>query len=259
MIKLYTDEDVPFLIDQYRPHTADGAPQALPRRTKYGSPEADQIGLIPVGDYPDMIPQPADYQAIIEDCIAKQQFPIHHYYRAFGNSYVWNQDGWGYCWAYSLAMSVMLSRAAEGMQHVVLSPFSLSWLVNDRNAGYYLDSAINGARQRGLATMEYCPEFTMNKKSGWQQNALLHRPTEWWDCSPSNMTGHCIAVLRTGRPLYMAYNWWNHALCIVGMRWSNGVVWQIRNSHGESDVIEGQGSKWTPDEAYGVRATSFVG
>jgi hypothetical protein len=76
------------------------------------------------------------------------------------------------------------------------------------------------------------------------------------------MIQHAISILWTGRPLYIAYNWWGHALECCGVRWDESVkyniVWQIRNSHNEEDIIELTGDRGIPDESYCIRASTTL-
>ncbi len=245
------------------PSTEDNGPQCLPRTTVRGSDEAMALGLIPMERYPDALIRWEDVPKVIDRCHAEGIFPLYHQ-QATGLMKEWNQDGYGYCWAYGLTAAVMGCRAVEGQPPVRLSPFSLGWLVNWRNSGYYCDRAIAGARERGIAPVEYVPEYSLDTrrfKPGWQDEAKKYRPLEWWDvnCSAAerDVICQCLTILATGRPLYVAYNWWRHALECVGMLYKDGrVVWQLWNSHGDG-VIEIAGSRGVPDEAYGVRATSW--
>lgn len=245
------------------PHTEDNGPQWLPRTTVRGSEEAAAGGLIPMENYPDALIRWEDVPQVIDRCHAEGIFPLYHQ-QATGLLREWNQDGYGYCWAYGLTAAVMGCRAVEGQPSVRLSPFSLGWLVNWRNSGYYCDRAIAGARERGIAPLEYVPEHTLDTrrfKAGWQDEARKYRPLEWWDvdCSAPEreVIRQCLTILASGRPLYVAYNWWSHALECVGMVYQDGrVAWQLWNSHGDG-VIEIAGRRGVPDEAYGVRATSW--
>jgi hypothetical protein len=250
-------------------HAEDGAPQALPRQTVCGSPEAMAFGLAPVLDFPDVLVQPADYKAVITHCHEAQVFAQYHQAAAGVFAKGWDQDGYGFCWAYGLAAATMACRATEGQAPVRLAPFSLGWLVGWRNRGFYLDGAIKGACEQGIASAEFVPEYelnTRNFKAGWEADALKYRPLEFFDTRRSDgeakMIQQCLSILATGRPLYIAYNWWGHALQCCAMRWDekerNSIVWVIRNSHNEKDVIELVGTKGVPDEAYGVRATNLT-
>ncbi|HUT60705.1 MAG TPA: hypothetical protein VNA25_22905 [Phycisphaerae bacterium] len=234
---------------------------AFPRRTVYGRAR----GLVPVGEaIPDKLVQPADYKEVIAECHADQVFPVYHQRESWGPpGTTWDQNGLNYCWSWGLTATLMDLREREGRPTVQLSPVSLGWLVNWRNAGNYLESAIAGAKERGVCSAAYTPDMHSLRpnrfKDGWEEDAINYRLGEVWDCDPRAMLQHALSVLATGTPLYIAYDWWGHALECVGLRWDekqvNNVVWIVRNSHGEKDVIELTGNRGLPDEAYGLRAS----
>jgi hypothetical protein len=234
---------------------------ALPRQTTYGAAP----GLVPFGEaYPDKLIQPGDYKAAIEHCEIEQIFPIYHEHATWAPpGFRWNQNGLNYCWSWGGTAALMDLRAREGKPTVQLSPVSMGYLVNWRNAGNYLESMIGGLKEHGVCEASFTPDLHSIRpksfKDGWEANALKYRLGEVWDCDPRNMLQHALSVLATGTPLYIAYNWWGHALECVGIRWDtrekDNVVWIIRNSHDEDDVIELTGNKGVPDEAYGFRAS----
>jgi hypothetical protein len=249
--------------------TKDGSPQVLPRLTRCGSPEAADAGLIPLADYPDMLINPADYKEVISQCHAQQVFAVYHQKNSGVLDEGWDQKNFGFCWSYGMTMSLMDCRAVEQKPPVRLAPFSLGWLVDWQNRGYYLDATIKGAKDRGIASAEYVPEYNLNPstfKAGWEEDAYNYRPLEWWDTpysSDDQMIQYMITILATGRACYVAYNWWGHALEVCGINWnesqSNNIEVVLRNSHAEDDVIILTGSRAIPDELYGVRASSFAG
>lgn len=244
--------------------TVDGAPQWYPRQSRYGTAEASSMGLVPMGDFPDMLPDPSDFKAIITYCHEQKIFPMYHLDSSGVMNAGWDQDGYGFCWAYGLTAAVMGCRNAEGKPPKRLSPFGLGECVNWKNSGYYCDRAIAYAKTHGIPEVAYVPEYNLRPstfKSGWQQNALLHRPREWWDTEKTSdlqMIRQGLAILMTGRAGYDAYDWWSHALAAVGMDWDesqpNNVVWINWNSHADG-LIRMAGSRGVPDELYGVRAT----
>jgi hypothetical protein len=73
------------------------------------------------------------------------------------------------------------------------------------------------------------------------------------------MIQHCITGLRAGNPVYVAYNWWGHALEVIAVEWDESkvynLIWWLRNSHNESDIIKMEGNKAVPSEAYILTAT----
>lgn len=237
---------------------------ALPRRTIYGAAP----DLIPFGEqYPDKLVQPTDYKKVIAQCHEQQIFPLYHQRAAWAPpGFRWMQNGLNLCWAWSAVAALMDLLAREGKPVPLLSPVTLGWLVNWNNRGNYLESAIKGLMQRGVAEMKYTPNQHSLRyrdyEEGWESNAMQYRLGEVWDAdngSTAKMIQHSISILKTGTPMPIAYNWEGHALELCGVRWDerqvNNLVWQIRNSHNEADIIERVGKKAVPDEGYGYRAT----
>lgn len=246
------------------PQTENGLAEALPRRTICGSPAATKIGLVPVQDSPDLLVDPADYKEVIAACHEKKLFPMYHQ-DATGLFEGSTQDSLGYCWAWSAVNALMAKRAIEGQKPVLLAPVTLGWLVNWKNQGNYLESAIQGLNERGVAPLSFVPnQHSTNYrqyKDGWEDAALDYRSMEWWDCNYTSeraMLQQCLTILSLAIPLYAAWDHLGHAMQIAGMLWDekarNNTVYVIRNSHGEKDYIEMEGVRATPNEAYGLRA-----
>jgi hypothetical protein len=262
----YDDSNIVLLHD--RPwNTEDGTLQALPRRSVCGSSEAAAMGLVPVRDFPELLPDPKDFKEIIADCHARQVFPMYHR-RASKLKQKPNQNGLGHCWNYGMTHTTEDCALLEGRPDadVIRAPNSLGWMVNWRNQGYYLDATIKGASERGIAPASMCPEYELNPKRfdpKWQEEALKFRPVEWWDTDRSEgVSGfiqQCLAILMTGRGGYVAHDDWGHALECTGMIWDesvlNNIVWVHFNSHSDG-AIELAGRAAIPDEFYGVRATN---
>lgn len=249
----------------------EAVPEVFPRRTRYGDSDALKLGLDPVESVPDVLVTKDAYKAVIADCHARQIFPMYHQHASWAPvGFQYNQNGLGYCWTWSGTGAVMDVRATEGKETVLLAPVSMGYLVGWANRGNYLESFIEGAKNDGI-----CPAINgdvnshQNSASTWaglSDKRKLYRLGQVWDTNPKAgddvMIQHCLSILAYGRPLYIAYNWWSHALCCVGMRWDesvlNNIVWVIRNSHNESDLIELTGSKGVPDEAYGFISTQLT-
>lgn len=226
--------------------------QALPRRELYGSTAALEAGLSPIEEVPDVLLQPDQYDEAIRLSHEQQSQPIYHMYdswRPKGTRY--NQGSLGYCWTWSGTGCVMSCRAMEDKDLVILAPVSMGYLVGWANRGNYLMSFITGAREQGI-----CPgDLNDSRRSATVWNAVGRRNEfqldKVWDCRKSVMTQHCISGLCYGRSGYIAYNWWGHALELVGIRMVGGVLqWDISNSHNEPDVITLTGSRAVPDECY---------
>lgn len=236
-------------------------PEVLPRRHVYGSMEAFDDGLIPVEAVPDVLIDEGDFGDALKVSHEQQTMPIYHMYdswRPKGQQY--SQDGLGYCWTWSGTGCMMTTRAVEGKDLQYLAPVSMGYLVNWRNAGNYLSSYIKGAREQGVCPAADWSEVNSTNRSSryWDEvnQRAKYRLDKVWDTSSRDMTRHCLSILCYGRSLYIAYNWWGHALELVGIRMDGRTMeWLISNSHGESDVIVLTGGRAIPDEAYGFIST----
>ena len=224
---------------------------------------------VAVSDAPDVLIDPKDYKEVIQRCHDERIFPMYHQQATWAPpGFRWTQNGTNYCWIWSLTGDVMNCQAREGKRKLgddLLAPISVGWSVGWRNVGNYLDAGVAAVIKRGIAPASFIPDpFSRsyrNYKDGWEAAAMQNRLPEdsVWDTNPRNMLQHAISILCTGSSGYIAYNWWGHALSLVGLRWDesapNNIVWIIRNSHNEDDFLEMTGSRGVPDELLGIRAT----
>ena len=241
-----------------------------PRYLRYGSPEAELQQLYPVGDQPNkLVPQDQWKERILE-AHAKKMFPIHFF--EANNVPAKNQDWTNYCSFYSLASSVEAVNLMQGQPYRRLAPATLGHLVNWKNRGFWLTEALAGARTFGFAGSEFARDGITNRRlfeSGWEKDALNNRPLEWWDTvgvdnrriSEFEQVQQCVSLLLTPSPLYVALNWWGHALMIAGLTWDETALYNLRwtywNSHNDGR-IEMTGQKAIPDEAYAPRSVTFT-
>jgi len=243
-----------------RPLSRAGQVGVIPRRLQYGAAG----GLPTLADGIDELVDPKDYKEVIQHCHEQRIFPVYHEratWRPQGTR--WSQNGLNYCWAWSIVAGLMDLRAREGKANVMLSPVSLGWLVNWRNDGNYLESAIKGLKARGVCSMEFTPDPHSRRpgsfRDAWEDDALKYRLGELWDCDPRSMIQHAISGLRTGSPGYQAHYWWSHATDLVAVEWDerkrSNLVWCVCNSHNESDIIRLDGNHAVPDELYFLRAS----
>ena len=246
-------------------------PGFLPRISRYGDDLAvKKYGLLPVEDMTEII-EWKDLKERLQDSRENKVQPVFHMHDTWApKGYKWNQNGLPYCWTWSATGVMMSLRAMEQKETTMLAPVTLGWLVNWRSQGYYLDDTIRGLRERGVASAEVVGgnENSTNRKhssyeDGWEEDALLHRLDEIWDIDTRNGDKNSIlqaaTVLCSGRPIYNAFNWWGHAVTYMGMRWDeskkNNVVWEVRNSHNEPDIIDMDGDRAVADEMYGFMSS----
>jgi hypothetical protein len=236
--------------------------QVLPRETVYG----DAPGLIPFGEaLPDKLIDPKDYKETIQFCHDRQIFPIYHQHATWAPPGVmeWYQDGLKYCWTWGGTAALQDCEAREKKWTTLLSPVAMGYLVDWRNAGNYLDSVIQGFKERGVPEASYTPDMLSRNpktfKEGWEDNALLHRLGDVYDTDAQKMIQHAISILACGIPGHNAFNWWGHSTETVCVWWDetqvNNLRWGVRNSHNENDVIVMTGNKAVPDEFYGYAST----
>lgn len=236
-------------------------PQVYPRRSVYGTQAAFDIGLTPVDAVPDVLLPKDEWEGRLKEAHDLQNLPIYHMYDTWRpKGYQYNQNGLGFCWTWSATGCLMTTRAMESKDTVKLAPVSMGYLVGWANRGNYLESVIEGLRKDGVCPAVDGDVNSLNRNASyWAQFAeqrKLYRLDKVWDTNSSNMTQHCVSILYYGRSLHIAYNWWSHALELVGIRMVNGILqWDISNSHNEADVITLTGSKAIPDEAYGFIST----
>lgn len=237
----------------------------LPRFVEFGSPEAREHRMVPITDDLDVVIPWDEMKERINEANAARQMPIHHLEHHGAQPH--NQGRTNYCWAYGLAECLEAGEPMQGLPYQRKGPAGLGWLVGWKNRGNYLSAAIKGAVERGIPSAAFVPDGTTDPstfKAGWEDDALLHRPLEFTDtdrrAGEKSMAQQCASLLVAGLPLYIAYNWWGHALMMAGVEWDesekHNLRWIAVNSHGDGR-IELTGSRGVPDEAYALRASTF--
>lgn len=182
-----------------------------------------------------------------------------------------DQGQTNYCHANSPALAIEILRAVQGESPVVLSPGSIGGPVTGyRNEGAVIEDDLRQIVEFGAATVDFVPANQISK-SGWKpgamENAALHKVTHWWDlgAKDSGMFNRCATLVLQGIPVCVGYNWWGHAVTLVGLVDLGGgkLGFVFRNSWGSSYGDDGYGilaeGKGTPDSAYAPRqATASI-
>lgn len=181
-----------------------------------------------------------------------------------------DQNGQGYCWAYSTTACVMLLRAASNQPYVRLSAHAIGCMVKGfRDEGGWCGLSAKFHRERGCPSVQYWPEKSMsrgNDKPETWANAAQHKVTEEWvDLARSvydqNLTKQQIRTcLLTGTPCALDYGEWSHS--IAGIRWrrveAGSEAPEILNSWTDGWGTNGTGIirvDWTVDGAVALRVT----
>lgn len=242
MSHLITDANYREFLDQQAEKGIVGF-GALPRQTPVGGLAgvpvfAEHVPLIPESEWADRIRHMTENKLWIGD--RWQSDPKADF-----------QNGYGFCWAYSLAQSVMAVRAAQGLPFVQLSPESLAEDVNYRNEGNYLDSALAYAAKYGIATRATVPQHKI-KESQWnpayKEERKLYIPLEWWDLGGQSVWKETVTALLMGHGCYVGLDWWSHAIWYDRLRIGSSGKVEVHtpNSHGPGEDVWLSGSKAVP-------------
>ncbi len=240
-------------------------------------------GLVPrdLNTYPPQMFQPPDQLKLIprsewEARIADQekyQTSLEHIRMSGMNGQMipaLDQNGQGYCWAYSTTMAVMLLRAVMNQPYVRLSGHAIGCKVkNFRDEGGWCGLSAKFQKEQGCPSVEYWKEKSMSKANDtaatWE-NAATHKVTEdWIDLSrpvyDQNLTFDMIATcLLTNVPVAVDFNEWSHSLCAIRLvRLEAGVYCiKILNSWTDQWGDRGMGvinKSWDVDGAVALRVT----
>jgi hypothetical protein len=239
-------------------------PEVIPRdydRRPVGS--IPGVPAVAAGDEfgaPDMLVSLDDYQDAIDFAHEFQVFPSYAQTSSWApKGFQYNQNGLGYCWTWGGTACLMDLQQIHCLDMIPLAPVSMGYLVNWRNAGNYLESYIGGARQQGVcAAISGNVNDHRNSSAVWEGQPRPVKLDRAWDIDTRSGKDKALQIMLSclayGCPVYIAYNWWGHALCMSALLWDtskqNNLVYVIRNSHNESDFILLEGSKGIPDEMY---------
>ncbi len=182
-----------------------------------------------------------------------------------------DQNGQGYCWAYSTTGAVMMLRALANLPHVRLSGHAIGCQIKSyRDEGGWGALSADFVQKNGVPSVQFWKEKSMSRSNDTPEmkaNSLEHLVTEdWSDQSQSpydrNLTQEQYATLLFNNiPVISDFNWWSHS--VLAIRWcriSKG-SWgpKILNSWTDSWEDHGmsilQGSHGRPDGAVALRVT----
>lgn len=215
---------------------------ALPRQTPVGG-----LACAPVfAEHVPIIPK-SEWEPRIATANEKGLFIGHRWKSDPQADY---QNGFGFCWAYSLSQAAMAVRAAQHQPFVQLSPESLAEDVGYRNRGNYLDSALEYAVANGIATRATVPQHRITEgqwKPEYKDERQNYIPTEWWDLGGQDVWAETVTALLLGYGCYVGYDWWSHAVFLDMLRVNNGQIEvHTPNSHGPGQDAWLRGSRAVP-------------
>lgn len=142
-----------------------------------------------------------------------------------------DQNGQGYCWAYSTTACVLLIRALNNQPYVRLSAHAIGCMVKGfRDEGGWCGLSAKYHREVGCPSVAFWAEKSMsrsNDKPETWANAALHKVTEDWvdltrDVYDQNLTwAQVVTCALSNIPQANDFNDWSHSVA-GGLRLVNG-------------------------------------
>lgn len=185
--------------------------------------------------------QESDWDALYQESEEKKSSLEHLFLRGTWKNL--DQNGDGYCWAYSPGHAIMLSRVKMHLPFVRLNPHSVASIIkNGRDEGGWCGLSLAKYREIGIAEEGTGPgQWPLHSR----QNSRFNDPTVKESMLQYRVTDDFFDI---GKPLYsqqlkrsqlstclfnnnpspVDFNWWGHSVCAI--RW-------VRISAGEWGLL----------------------
>ncbi len=187
-----------------------------------------------------------------------------------------DQNGHGYCWAYSTGHAMMLKRLAAGLPIVRFNPHSVASIIKGgRDEGGWCGLSAKFIRENGIAIEGTGPgQWPLHQRRAVgtmevRQAMQLHKIDEdWYDLARREwdqpMTIDQIATqLMSNNPTAADFDWWGHSVCLLRLvrieagswGWLMLNSWKGWGYHGLAVIRE---SEMKPMGAVSIRTTTIV-
>lgn len=220
-----------------------------------------------------LIPK-SEYSARVKEQQAEQSSLVHIRNRGDHGRPIpsLNQGSWGYCWAHSSTMAVMMARAAANLPYVPLSAFSVAAPVkNYRDEGGWCGQSFKYIADVGVASQKAWPQGKVSRAyytEATLADAALHRITEGvydiardvWDQEPTQ--DQIDSLLLANVPMALDFNWWGHSVCGLALvevepgDYGRVILNSWSDAWGGNGLAVLRGSKKRADGAVAVFATT---
>lgn len=181
----------------------------------FGTPFDKEVKVIPREEWPERIAQMNEEKSRLSDI-----YDIGNFGQRIPSL---DQNGQGFCWAYSTVGVVQCLRAKANMPYVNLSPHAVACKIfgfQDRGAWGALSA--EWISKNGVPSAEFWPQKSMNRRHDtpdtWE-NAKLHRITEGWidldapHPADAKLSFDQIMTLLLMRiPVVTDFDWWGHSV-----------------------------------------------
>lgn len=175
----------------------------------------------------------------------------------------YDQNGQGFCWAYSSTCAASLARVAAGLPYVRLSAHKVGCFVKGyRDQGGWNGESVAHIAEQGVPSEEFWPAKSMSRSNdtpAMRENAALHKITEWMDLDDggANLKRQLATALLNNLPVAADFNFWSHSVCLVRVMSWNPFKVRLWNSWGDSWSDAGmgdlEGGRASPNGAIAVR------
>lgn len=216
-----------------------------------------------------LIPR-SEWDSRIDEQEARKSSLEHMRDRAPGGMPTLDQNGQGFCWAYSVTRSVMYSRLVMGAPLVRLSGHSVACKIKGfRDEGGWCGLSQQFIKENGVCDVSAWPEKSMSRANdtpaAWESAKQYRIEEDWVDLAAQvwdrNLTFDQVATcLLNNIPVVCDFNWWGHSVIATRLvrveRGSYGL--RIDNSWTDQWGDRGkgtlQGERAIPDGAVATRS-----
>ena len=172
-----------------------------------------------------------------------------------------DQNGQGYCWAYSTTSGVMLSRVIAGLPYVRLSAHMVACIIKGyRDQGGWNAQSVEFVAEHGVAAVGPAseggwPEKSMSRSNDtpmMREKAKQHQLVEFMDLDDGgpNLKRQCATCLCNNIVYPSDHNWWSHSVLAALLR-----KWGPGGRDFEIEILNSWGSSWS-DRGWGVLSGS---
>jgi len=177
-------------------------------------------------------PDPSEWDALYDEQEANEDSLEHLFLRNGKPAFInLDQNGDGYCWAYSTGQALMLARLRDNLPLVRLNPHATAAIIKGgRDEGGWCGTSAKWAAENGYAVEGTGPgEWPLHSRNlRYDTPALraamaLHKTTEDWRDMTRPEYGQVLTARQLAAcgfsniPAPSDFNWWGHSVCQV--RW----------------------------------------
>lgn len=209
--------------------------------------EPVEMPKLTFGDAPGqmkIIPK-SDWSEIIREKNEKKSGLAHmreYYGPGGGRVPTLDQNGQGYCWAYSVSRMMMYWRMLMNLPTVRLSGHAIGCMVkNFRDEGGWCGLSYKFAMERGIPSVDFWKEKSMDRSNDNQatwDNAAGHKIVNGWYQLDLAVYDQNMLELQIGtcllRDVAVAadFPWWSHSVCLKALQEPErgSFAWDLDNS-----------------------------